>query len=52
MDYLGKEEMLTNRDVNTFVGSVISALETWNQHFTFCVYIFVQVILATMALPP
>ena len=58
MDYLGKGEMLTNREVNTFVhnilekeafcaygtflGSFISAHETWDQHFTCCIYIFVQ----------
>jgi hypothetical protein len=45
MDYLGKGEMLTNRDVNiylygTFLGSFISAHERWDHHFT-CLY-FVQ----------
>ena len=46
--------MLTNRDVNnmlekqafcvygTFLGYFISAHETWAQHFTCCIYIFVQ----------
>ena len=58
MDYLGNGEMLIYRDVNkfvhnilenqavcaygTFLGSFISALQTWDQHFTCCVYIFVQ----------
>ena len=58
MIYLSKGEMLTNRDVNkfvqnilekqafcvcwTFLGSFISAHETWDQHFTCCDYIFVQ----------
>ena len=55
--YLGKSEMLTNRDKNTFVhqireisflciwtllGYFISVHETLDQHFTCCVYIFVQ----------
>jgi hypothetical protein len=54
MDYLGNGEMLTNRDVNkfvhkhwekhpfcvygTFLGSFISAHETWNQHFGRCLH--------------
>jgi hypothetical protein len=56
MDYLGKGEMLTSKDVNkfakylrdilcvngTFQGSLISAHVTMDQHFTCCVYIFVQ----------
>ncbi|KAK6327376.1 hypothetical protein J4Q44_G00030210 [Coregonus suidteri] len=57
MDYHGNGEMLTNRDVNKFVHKIleklafvrmenswnlISAHETWDQHFTCCVYIFVQ----------
>ena len=40
MDYLGKREMLTNRNVNKFernklfvLGSFISAHETWDEHF-------------------
>ena len=28
----------------TFLGSFVSAHETWDQHFTFCVYVFVQCI--------
>ena len=47
---LAKGEMIKNRDVNkfvhkkcyaygTFLGSFISAHETWDQHFTCCVYI-------------
>jgi hypothetical protein len=55
IDYLGKVEMLTKRYVKkfvakllekstygTFLGSFISARETWDQHFTCCVHVFVQ----------
>jgi hypothetical protein len=58
MDYLGNGEMVTNMDLNpfvrkiwgkwafcvngTFLGSFISAHETWDQHFTCCLNIFVQ----------
>ena len=53
MDYLGKGEMLTNRDVNQFAHNLrenaygkilvylISAHETWDQHYTCCIlYLF------------
>jgi hypothetical protein len=52
---LTRDKMLTNRDINKFVnkilekyaygkflGSFVSAHETWYQHFICCVYIFVQ----------
>jgi hypothetical protein len=51
MDYLGKGEMRTNRDVKN---NVCTKSETnllfvlmqkfWDQHFTFCVYILFSVI--------
>ena len=28
--------------METFLGSIVSAHETWDQHFTCCVYVFVQ----------
>jgi hypothetical protein len=51
---LTKDKMLTNMDVNkldtkferdklfVLFESFISAHETWDQHFTCCIYIFVQ----------
>ena len=58
MDYLGKGEILTNRDVNKFVHNILEKYifclyrtslvsfilthETWDQHFTCCGNIFVQ----------
>ena len=55
MDCLGKGKMLTNRDVNKLVDNLreisflciwnisgIFHFSSWNQHFTCCVYIFVQ----------
>ena len=59
MDYLVKGEMLTNRDGNKYAhnfreisflcvwtfwgGSFISAHETWGQHFTCCLYIYIYI---------
>jgi hypothetical protein len=54
MDYFCKGQMLTNGDVKRNgqnesnkllvenVWPLILAHETWDQHFTCCVYIFVQ----------
>ena len=62
MDYLGIGEMLTKRDLNTFLHKIweksafcaygtflryfISTHKTWDEHFTCCIYIFVQCIWA------
>ena len=50
MDYLGKGKMPSNRykrntffcAYGTFLGSFISAHETWDQHLTYCFYICIQ----------